>query len=118
MKTALYQKFIKVACKDLGVSRKQLFARDFNCGVFPVYKMTDFKTRKIEQDTSKLIVLQKRNPLSQMYDAVDMHRRWVSKHWKNLKRHRPFIQLLVDCGMSEHEAVMAYFKKESEGTCK
>ena len=113
MKTKLYRKFVKVACQDLKVSRKQLFAREFKSCVFPVYRMTDFQTRKIERDTSRLIVLLKRNPLSQIYDAVDMHRRWVSRHWRKLSRHRAFIQVNVDLGMPEHKAVEAYFEAEA-----
>lgn len=113
LKTSLYRKFVKAACRDLEVSRKQLFAREFRECVFPVYRMTDFQTRKIERDASRLVVLQKRTPLSQMYDAVDMHRRWVSKHWRKLSRHRAFIQVNVDLGMPEHKAVEAYFEAEA-----
>ena len=116
MKTRLYRKFVKSACRDLGVSRKRLFARDFRECVFPVYRMTDFRTRKIERDASRLVVLQRRSPLSQMYDAVDMHRRWVSRHWKKLSRHRAFIQVNVDLGMPEHKAVEAYFEAEARKT--
>lgn len=113
MKTGLYRKFVKAVCRDLEVSRKRLFARDFGECAFPVYRMTDFRTRKIERDTSRLVVVQKRTPLSQIYDAADMHRRLVSKCWRKLSRHRAFIQVSVDLGMPEHKAAEACFEAEA-----
>lgn len=113
MKTGLYRKFAKAACRDLEVSRKRLFARDFGECAFPACRMTDFRTRKIERDTSRLVVVQKRTPLSRTYDAVDMRRRRVSKRWRKLSRHRAFIQAGVDLGMPEHKAAEAYFEAEA-----
>lgn len=42
-----------------------------------------------------------------------MHRRWVSKYWRKLSRHRAFIQVNVDLGMPEYKAIEAYFEAEA-----
>ena len=90
MKTKLYKKFVKLLCKDLDITRKQLFSRDFNARVLPCY-MFDFKTRMIVKAREKLIVLSTKHPLSQAWNALAMHARWFIKYWRN-SHWKPYIQ--------------------------
>lgn len=45
--------FLKLVCKSLKISKKMLFARDFNEFVIPHYKF-NIITRKFEKDDSVL----------------------------------------------------------------
>ena len=104
MKTKLYKRFVKYVCKDLGISKKQLFARDFNECVFPCYKL-NLNTNKIEKDVNRLIILSHKHPLSQIWDAVDMHNRWLVKHWR-FSHWKPYIQTNIDLGKNEKDAII------------
>lgn len=113
MKTKLYKKFVKLLCKDLRITRKQLFSRDFNeceC-VFPCYTF-NFKTRMIVKVEEKLIVLSTKHPLSQAWDALDMHSRWFIKYWRN-SHWKPYIQTKIDLGYKEEDAVLEVLKINS-----
>ena len=111
MKTRLYRKFVKLVCKDLGITRKQLFSRYFIACVFPCYKL-NLKTRVIEKDDSRLIVLSTKHPLSQVWDAVDMHTRWFIKYWCN-SHWKPYIQTKIDLGCKEEDVVLEVLKRNS-----
>ena len=111
MKTKLYKKFVKLLCKDLGITRKQLFSRDFNDCVFPCYTV-NLKTRMIEKDSSRLTVLTTKHPLSQAWDALDMHARWFIKYWRN-SHWKPYIQTKIDLGYKEEDAVLEVLKINS-----
>ena len=111
MKTRLYRKFVKLVCKDLGITRKQLFSRYFIDCVFPCYKF-NLKTRVIERDGSHLIVLSTKHPLSQVWDAVDMHTRWFIKYWRN-SHWKPYVQTKIDLGCKEEDVVLEVLKRNS-----
>ena len=111
MKTTLYKKFVKLICKDIGISRKQLFSRDFNDFVFPCFKFNS-QTCKIEKDYSRVIVVSTEHPLSQLWDAIDMHTIWFIKYWRN-SHWRPYIQTMIDLGHKEEDVVLEVLKKKS-----
>ena len=111
MKIRLYRKFVKLVCKDLGITRKQLFSRDFNDRVFPCY-MLNFKTHMIVEVKGKLIVLSTKHPLSQVWDAVDMHTRWFIKYWRN-SHWKPYVQTKIDLGCKEEDVVLEVLKRNS-----
>ena len=111
MKTKLYRKFVKLVCKDLGISRKQLFSRDFNDSMFPCYKF-NLKTYKIEKDDNRLIVLSTKYPLSQVWDAGDMHTRWFIKYWRN-SHWKSYVQTKIDFGRKEEDVVLEVLKRNS-----
>ena len=111
MKTKLYKKFVKLVCKDIGISRKQLFSRDFNDFLFPCYKF-NLKISKIEKDYSRMIVVSTKHPLSQLWDAVDMHTRWFVKYWRN-SHWKPYVQTKIDFGYKEEDAVLEVLKRNS-----
>ena len=111
MKTKLYKKFVKLLCKDLGITRKQLFSRDFNDCVFPRYTF-NFKTRMIAEVGGKMIVFSTKHPLSQAWDALDMHSRWFIKYWRN-SHWKSYIQTKIDLGYKEEDAVLEVLKINS-----
>ena len=112
MKTKLYKKFVKLLCKDLGITRKQLFSRDFNDRVFPCYTF-NFETRMIAEVGGKMIVFSTKHPLSQAWDALDMHSRWFIKYWRN-SHWKSYIQTKIDLGYKEEEdAVLEVLKRNS-----
>ena len=111
MKTKLYKKFVKLLCKDLGITRKQLFSRNFNDSVFPCYTF-NFKTRMIVKVGEKLIVLSTKRPLSQAWDALDMHSRWFIKYWRN-SHWKSYIQTKIDLGYKEEDVVLEVLKRNS-----
>ena len=111
MKTKLYKKFVKLLCKDLGITRKQLFSRDFNDRVFPCYTV-NLKTRMIVKVREKLIVLSTKHPLSQAWNALAMHARWFIKYWRN-SYWNPYIQTKIDLGYKEEDAVLEVLKINS-----
>lgn len=113
MKTGPYRKFAKAVCRGLEASGKHLSARDFGECAFPACRMTDFRTRKAERDTSRLVAAQKRTPLSRTCGAADMRRRRASKRWRKLSRHRAFVQAGADLGMPERKAAEACFEAEA-----
>ena len=112
MKTKLYKKFVNSVCKDLGISRKQLFSRDFNDFVLPCYKF-NLKTYKIEKDCGRLIVLSIKHPLSQIWDAVDMHTRWFIKHWRN-SHWKPYVQMRLDLGEKLNDILTSILRNEAK----
>lgn len=95
MKTKLYKKFVKAACHDLRISRKQLFSRDFASFVFATYTY-DFKKMKYDRD-SALIVVEKHHPLSQLWHGLDCGKRALAKHWKHSK-HKYEIKMRLALG--------------------
>ena len=111
MKTKLYKKFVKLLCKDLGVTRKQLFSRDFNDRVFPCYTL-NFETRVIVEVGGKMIVFSTKHPLSQAWDALDMHSRWFIKYWRN-SHWKSYIQTKIDLGYKEEDIVLEVLKRNS-----
>ena len=111
MKTKLYKKFVKLLCKGLRITRKQLFSRDFDDRVFPCY-MFNFKTRMIKKDGNHLIILSTKHPLSQAWDAFDMHTKWFIKYWRN-SHWKPYIQTKIDLGYKEEDAVLEVLKINS-----
>ena len=111
MKTKLYKKFVKLLCKGLRITRKQLFSRDFNECVLPCY-MFDFKTRMIKKYVNHLIVLSTKHPLSQAWNALAMHARWFIKYWRN-SHWKPYIQTKIDLGYKEEDAVLEVLKINS-----
>ena len=111
MKTKLYKKFVKLLCKDLGITRKQLFSRDFNDCVFPRYTF-NFKTRMIVRVREKLIVLSTKHPLSQAWDTLAMHARWFIKYWRN-SHWKSYIQTKIDLGYKEEDVVLEVLKRNS-----
>ena len=111
MKTKLYKKFVKLLCKGLRITRKQLFSRDFNECVFPCYTF-NFKTRMIVKVREKLIVLSTKHPLSQAWDALDMHSRWFIKYWRN-SHWKSYIQTKIDLGYKEEDVVLEVLKRNS-----
>ena len=111
MKTKLYKKFVKLICKDLGITRKKLFSRDFNECVFPCYTF-NFKTRMIEKDSSRLIVLSTKHLLSQAWDSLDMHSRWFINYWRN-SHWKSYIQTKIDLGYKEEDVVLEVLKRNS-----
>lgn len=96
MKTKLYKKFIRRACKLLRISREQLFAREFSGCVLMQYKF-NCETKKLDRDISRLEVLQHKCPLSQMWRACDGHTAWLFKHWKHSK-HKYEIKMRLALG--------------------
>ena len=104
MKIKLYKKFVKLVCKDLGMSRKQLFSRDFNDSILPCYKF-NIKTHKIEKDACHLIVLSTKCPLSQIWNACGAYIAWLLKYWR-FSHWKPYIQTKIDLGENEKDAVI------------
>ena len=111
MKTKLYKKFVKLLCKDLGITRKQLFSRDFNDRVLPCYTF-NFETRMIAEVGGKMIVFSTKHPLSQAWDALDMHARWFIKYWRN-SHWKSYIQTKIDLGYKEEDIVLEVLKRNS-----
>ena len=104
MKTKLYKKYLKLVCASLGISKKQLFAKDFKECVIHCYKY-NIAARDIERDKYHLMILDAEHPLSQMWDAFDMHVRWFLKYWRH-SHWKPFIQMKMDLGIPEDNAVL------------
>ena len=111
MKTRLYRKFVKLLCKDLGITRKQLFSRDFNDCVFPCYTF-NFETRMFVEVGGKMIVLSTKHPLFQAWNALDMHTRWFIKYWHN-SHWKSYVQIKIDIGQREEDAVLEVLKRNS-----
>ena len=104
MKTKLYKKFIKRACKLLKISKKQLFNREFKSCVLLCCKF-NATTKKLDTDLSRLVVLEHKHPLSQLWDACDGHTAWLFKYWR-YSHWKPYIQTKIDLGMKEHDAIV------------
>ena len=104
MEVKLYRKFVKQACKVLRVSRKQLFSRDFNDDC--VLKCCKFNctTKKLEDDPTRLVVLNPTKPLSALWKACDGHSRWVFKYWRH-SHWKPYVQTKIDLGFKEDEVL-------------
>lgn len=94
MKIKLYKKFIKLICKQFKISKKQLFSKDFKEYIIPYYKY-NFSTKLLEQDSNKFYVLSYRQPLSQIWKALDFHTRWLIKYWK-YSHWKAYIQIKLD----------------------
>ena len=111
MKTKLYKKFVKLLCKDLGITRKQLFSRDFNDRVFPCYTF-NFETRVIVEVGGKMIVFSTKHPLFQAWDTLDLHSSWFIKYWRN-SHWKSYIQTKIDLGYKEEDVVLEVLKRNS-----
>lgn len=108
MKTKLYRKFVKLVCKDFGISRKQLFSREYKDCVVPVYKY-DLEARLLKRDVFKLTIFGKDRPLSTVWESYDVNIRWLLKYWK-YSRHREFVQTKLDLGYTIYDAIAEVVK--------
>lgn len=79
MKTKLYKRFIKRVCKLLKISKKQLFKRDFKPRVLQCCTF-NCETKKLDYDPLRVVVLERKHPLSQFWDACDGHCAWLFKY--------------------------------------
>lgn len=104
MKIKLYKRFVKIVCKSLGISKKQLFARDYNECVCYCYEF-DIKTETLTRDLNRLIVISYKHPLSQLWDAYCFHKKWLLKHWR-FSHWKPYIQTKIDLGENEKDAII------------
>ena len=104
MKTKLYKKFLKLVCKSLKISKKMLFARDFNEFIIAHYQFNVIK-RKLEIDDSALSILNVKHPLSHMYKTFDFHTKWLLKYWRH-SHWKPYVQMKIDLGIREEDAVL------------
>lgn len=104
MKTKLYRRFVKKVIAALGITRKQLFSRDFKSCIMSPH-VFDVMTHKLTKDTSSLIVLGHKHPLSQIWKSYDFHPRWLLKYWKH-SRHKAYVQMKLDLGYKLEEIIL------------
>ena len=98
MKAKLYRKFVKAVCADFKIIREQLFSRNYmSCVMQP--RKYDLHTHSLVDDTSELMVLTHRHPLSQVWECYDFHTRWLVKYWKH-SHWKPYIQMKLDLGFT------------------
>lgn len=94
MKTKLYHKFVKIFCNSYKISRQQLFSRNFDeCIMFP--HTLNISTGNLIKDDSRLMVLDRRKPLSMTWQCYDFHTRWLIKYWKH-SHHKHEIKIRLD----------------------
>ena len=101
MKTKLYKKFVTLVCDDFKISRKQLFSRDFDERLIQCYAF-NLNDKKLKKCDTLTIVLHK-HPLSQIWNALCFHERWLFKYWKH-SRWKSLIQIKLDIGQKHYES--------------
>ena len=96
VKVKLYKKFVSRVCKNFGITRKQLFSREYKDCVIPHY-IYDMRARKSSRDSNSLSLLTRKCPLSQVWKALDFKPRWLLSYWKH-SHWRDYIQVRLDLG--------------------
>ena len=59
-----------------------------------------------------MIVFSTKHPLSQAWNALDMHSRWFIKYWRN-SHWKSYIQTKIDLGYKEEDIVLEVLKRNS-----
>lgn len=104
MKTKLYKKFVKLVCKILGISRKQLFSREFHNYVVQCSKF-ELITKKIVEDPMALHIIRNIHPLYDAWQAWDFHVAWFFKYWQ-YSNWKAYVQIQLDLGIKEDDILI------------
>ena len=100
MKTRLYKKLVKFACRLVNVTKSQLFHGRYGSFVLYTYRY-NFAKRKMDRNDSLVIVGDNKaygKPLlSAVWNDIDLSTKWLMKYWKH-SRWKSYVQMRLDFG--------------------
>lgn len=100
MKTRLYKKLVKFACRVANVTKSQLFSGSYRPFVLYTYRY-NFAKRKMDGNDSLVIVGDNKaygKPLlSAVWNDTDLSTEWLMKYWKH-SHWKPYIRVQLDLG--------------------
>ena len=112
MKTKLYKKFVKLVCKDLKISKHDLFSRTFSLIVMSPYRY-DFESKELVKLNDQLIITNFHHPLAQLWKDLDIKTIWFVKGWRH-SHWKSYIQTKIDLGYKEKDVILDVLKKKTK----
>ena len=112
MKTRLYKKLVKFACRLANVTKSQLFSGRYR--PFMLYTYTyNFAKRKMNRNDSLVIVSDNKaygKPLLfAVWNDTDFSTKWLMKYWKH-SHWKPYVQMRLDLGEKLEDVVEGIVK--------